>query len=82
MADELSDDTAHKLHAALYHQWPSKDGFFLPEYRAALKLWFKGLSASDKMVTKGVRAAFDKGDDAGALKAAATLPPAPVCPLI
>ena len=71
MADELSDDDAHKLHAALYHEWPSKDGFFLPEYRAALKLWFTALSPSDKMLTKVARTAFDQGDDAGALKAAA-----------
>ncbi len=82
MANELSSDTAHKLHAALYHEWPSADGFFLPEYRDALKSWFSGLSPSDKMVTKVARTAFDRGDDAGALKAAATLPLAPVCPLI
>ena len=82
MADELSNDTAHKLHAALYHEWPSKDGYFLTGYRDALKLWFMALPPSDKMVTKIARAAFDRGDDAGALKAAAALPPAPVCPLI
>ena len=82
MADELSDDTAHKLHAALYHEWPSKDGFFLTEYRDALKLWFTALSPSDKMVTKVARAAFDRSDDTGALKAAEGLPAAPVCPLL
>jgi hypothetical protein len=82
MADELSNDTAHKLHAALYHEWPSKDGFFLTEYRDALKRWFTTLSPSDKMATKAARAAFDRGDDPGASKAAAGLPAAPVCPLL
>jgi hypothetical protein len=82
MADELSNDTAHKLHAALYHEWPSSDGVFLNRYRDALKLWFTGLSPSDKMVTKVARAAFDRGEDAEAEKAAAALPPAPVCPLL
>ena len=82
MADELSNDAAHKLHAALYHEWPSKDGFFLTEYRDALKRWFTTLSPSDKMATKAARAAFDRGDDPGASKAAAGLPAAPVCPLL
>jgi len=82
MADELSDDTAHKLHAALYHEWPSSDGVFLTGYRDALKLWFTGLSLSDKVATKVARAAFDRGDDAEAQEAAAALPPAPVCPLL
>ena len=82
MADELSDDDAHKLHAALYHEWPSKDGYFLPEYREALRRWFAALSPGNKMVTKVARAAFDRSDDAGALKAAAGLPAAPVCPLL
>ena len=82
MAEKLSEDAAHKLHAALYHEWPSKDGFFLPEYRDALKRWFTALTPSDKMATKVARAAFDRGDDPGALKAAEGLPAAPVCPLI
>ena len=82
MADDRSNDTAHKLHAALYHQWPSNDGVFLTGYRDALKRWFTALSPSNKKVTKIARAAFDRGDDAGAKKAAAGLPPAPVCPLL
>lgn len=82
MAIELSNDTEHKLHAALYHEWPSADGFFLTAYRDALKLWFTALTASAKTVTTDARAAFDRGDDDGALKAAAGLPAAPVCPLL
>lgn len=82
MADELTNDTTHKLHAALYHEWPSVDGFFLTEYRDALKRWYTDLSSSDQMATRFVRTAFDKGDDAEALKFAAMLPPAPFCPLL
>ena len=82
MAAELTDDTAHKLHAALYHEWPSNDGVFLTGYRDALNRWFTALYPSNKKVTKITRAAFDRGDDAGAQRAAATLPPAPVCPLL
>jgi hypothetical protein len=82
MANELSDDTTHKLHAALYHEWPSSDGVYLTKYRDALQCWFTALSPNDKMVTKVARAAFDRGDDAGAQKAAAALPAAPVCPLL
>lgn len=81
MAYELSNDTAHKLHAALYHEWPSSDGFFLTEYREALQRWFRTLSVSDRMMANMARVAFDRGDDAEARKAAAALPPAPVCPL-
>ena len=82
MATELSNDTAHKLHAALYHEWPSADGFFLTGYRDALDHWFTALTPGDKRATTNARAAFDRGDDAGASKAAAALPPAPVCPLL
>ena len=71
---------AQVARGALY-EWPSHDGFFLTEYRDALTLWFKGLSLDAKKATKVARAAFDHGDDAGASVAAATLPPAPVCPL-
>lgn len=82
MATELSNDIPHKLHAALYHEWPSSDEFFQTNYRDALKRWFTNLSAGDKMATKSARRAFDRGDDAGASATAAALPPAPVCPLI
>jgi hypothetical protein len=82
MADKLSDGAAHKLHAALYHEWPSSDGVFLPEYREALQLWFAALSKSDRKMATMARAAFDRGDDAEAQNAAAALPPAPVCPLL
>jgi len=82
MADNLSDDTAHKLHAALYHKWPSSDGVFLTEYREALERWFEALSKRDQKIAAEARAAFDRGDDAEAQRAAAVLPAAPVCPLL
>lgn len=82
MADKRSDDASHKLYAALYHEWPSSDGFFLTEYRDALQRWFLDLSENDRMIAALVRKTFDSGNDAEALKAAAGLPTAPVCPLI
>jgi hypothetical protein len=82
VADDLSDDSAHKLYAALYYEWPSSNGVFLTEYREALERWFTALSKSERKLAAEARAAFDRGDDANARKASAALPPAPVCPLI
>jgi hypothetical protein len=82
MAIKLSDATAHKLHAALYHEWPSSDEVFLPEYRKALQSWFAALSPSDQTVAVVAREAYDRGNDVEAKKAAAALPPVPVCPLL
>ena len=82
MADKRSDDTSHKLYAALYHEWPSTDGFFLTEYRDALTHWYVSLSKNDRMIATLVRKAFNAGNDGEALKAAAGLPTAPLCPLI
>ena len=82
MPGEMSNDTSHKLHAALYHESPTAEGFFLSGYRRALERWFIGLSPDDQHATKVARAAFDRGNDAGALKIAACLPSAPTCPLL
>ena len=81
MATEMSNDVAHMLHTALYHEWPSEDGFFLTDYRDALTLWFTDLAPSDKRIMIAARTAFDRGDDAGASKAVAGRPAAPICPL-
>jgi hypothetical protein len=82
MADNFSTETAHKLYAALYHEWPCEDGFFLTEYRDALQGWFTELSKNDRMIADLVRKTFDGGNDGEALKAAAGLPTAPFCPLL
>ena len=81
MADDFSTETADKLYAALYHEWPSADGFHMTEYRDDLQRWFAALSKNDRMVANLVRKAFDGGNDGEALKAAAGLPTAPFCPL-
>lgn len=82
LADKRSDDASHKLYAALYHEWPSADGFFITEYRDALQRWYSDLSQNDRMIAALVRKAFDGGNDGEALKAAAGLPTAPFCPLL
>jgi len=82
MPGEMTNATAHKLHAALHHESPTAEGFFLTGYRRALERWFTGLTPGDQHATKVARAAFDRGNDAGASKIATGLPPAPVCPLL
>jgi hypothetical protein len=82
LADKRSVDISNKLYAALYHEWPSTDGFFLTEYRDVLQRWFAALSENDRMIAALVRKAFDGGNDGEALKAAAGLPTAPFCPMI
>jgi len=82
LPDKRSVDISNKLYAALYHEWPSTDGFFLTEYRDALQCWFAALSMNDRMIAALVRKAFDGGNYGEALKAAAGLPSAPFCPLL
>jgi len=82
MVTDLSNDAAHKLQAVLNHDWPEADKDFPPGYIAACWRWFSALSADDQVVAAQARGAFDKGDEAEAVKAAAALPPAPVCPLL
>ena len=83
MADDLSNDPEHKLHAVMNHDWPDmKKGFPLSHFQACGR-WFAALSADDQVVVAAqVRATFEKGNEAEAQKAAAALPPAPVCPLL
>ena len=82
MADDLSNDADHKLHAVMNHDWPNmKKGFPLSYFQACGR-WFAALSGDDKVVAAMARAAFERGDEAEAKKAASALPPAPVCPLL
>ena len=80
MVEELSNYPAHKLQAVLHRDWPEADKDSLPGYIAACWRWFSALSTDDQVVADGARAAFEKRDEAEAEKAAAALPPAPICP--
>lgn len=82
MSDELSTDPAQKLQAVLNHDRTDADRDFPAGYLAACWRWFHDLSASDQVEAAVARAEFDKGNVAEAERAAAALPPAPVCPLI
>lgn len=82
MDEELSTDPAHKLQAVLNHDRTDADRHLPTDYLAACWRWFHDLSASDQVEAAVVRAMYEKGDQAEALKAAVALPPAPVCPLI
>jgi hypothetical protein len=82
MADELSNDAAHKLQAVLNHDRTDADKDLPPGYIADCWRWFHALRASDQVVASVAAATFAKGDEIGAEKAAAALPPAPVCPLL
>ena len=81
MDEELSSDPAHKLQAVLNHDRTDADLRLPAGYRAACWRWFHDLSASDQVDAAVARAEFDKGNVAEAERAAAVLPPAPVCPL-
>ena len=82
MADALSNDPEHKLQAVMNHDWPDmKKGLPLSYFQACGR-WFAALSGDDKVVAAMARAAFERGDEAEAKKAASALPPAPVCPLL
>jgi len=82
MSDDLSNEAAHKLQAVLNHDWLGTDKDFPPGYIAACWRWFSALSAEDQVVAAVARSAYEKGTEVEAMKAAAVLPPAPVCPLL
>ena len=82
MDDELSTDPVHKLQAVLNHDRTDADKDFPPGYLAACWRWFHDLPARDQVAAAIVRAEFENGNEAEAQKAAAALPPAPVCPLL
>jgi hypothetical protein len=82
MADELSNDPAHKLQAVLNHTLTDPDKDLPPAYVAACWRWFSALSGDDQVIAAVARSAYDKGDAGEAVRAAAALPPAPVCPLL
>ena len=82
MADELSNDPAHKLQAVLNHTLADPNKDLPPAYVAACWRWFSVLSGDDQVIAAVARAAYDKGDEGEAVEAAAALPPAPVCPLL
>lgn len=82
MPDALSDDSAHKLKAALINDWADPDQRSSTWYIAECMQWFASLSGPDRLAAAAAGVAFYKGDKAGALKLAATLPAAPKCPLI
>ena len=82
MDDELSTDPVHKLQAVLKSRPDGRDKDFPRGYLAACWRWFHDLPASDQVAAAVVRAEFEKGNEAEAQKAAAALPPAPVCPLL
>ena len=82
MADALSDHPADKVQAVLNHTLADPDKELPPAYVAACWRWFSALSGDDQLIAAVARAAYDKGDEGEAVKAAAALPPAPVCPLL
>jgi hypothetical protein len=82
MSDELLNNPAHKLQAVLNHTLTDSDKELPPAYVAACWRWFSALSGDDQVIAAVARAAYDKGDEGEAVKAAAALPPAPVCPLL
>lgn len=75
-----SNDARDKLMAALNHDWPDHDQEFSASYIDACGKWFASLSNSDRMAASSARAAFNRGDEAGAEKLAAALPSAPKLP--
>ena len=81
MSDELSNDPTHKLQAVLNHTLTDPDKYLPPAYVAACWRWFSALSGDDQVIAAVARAAYDKKDEGEAVKAAALLPAAPVCPL-
>jgi hypothetical protein len=81
MADELSNDPAHKLQAALNHDFADTDKPVPVEYLAACRRWFDTMAEREKAVVKAARDAFDKGDEKSAELIVVVLPAAPRFPL-
>ena len=78
----LSDDPNDKLRACLNHGWPDPDEDFTPDYLAACKRWFEGLSSRARNTAVAAIAAYGRGDEVAALELAGVLPPAPQASLM
>jgi len=76
-----SHDSGDKLHAVVNRYWPNKSKDDPETYTDACRRWYEGLSGSERAVAILAAATFQKGDEAGAERMAAALPPAPEYPL-
>ena len=77
MPDDLSNEAAHKLHAATAITHPNPDKQFQERYLEACRQWYEALSSSDQMVVASATAALNSGKQDKALEIVAVLPPAP-----
>jgi hypothetical protein len=73
----IMTEPGDKLQAALNHDFATTDKDLPAEYLAACRRWYDAMADRDKAMAITARATFDNGDETGALKIAAALPPAP-----
>jgi hypothetical protein len=75
---DVSAAPAHKLRAAVSCISPDVADKLSPEYRAACKKWFDGLSGRERVVAVKAVDLYKAGSGAAAEYLAADLPPAPI----
>jgi hypothetical protein len=81
MSNDLSNDAADKLRAALNHDLADTDKDLPADYLAACRRWFDTMAEREKAIVEAARDAFDKGDERSAELIAVVLPAAPRFPL-
>jgi len=79
-AVDTSDSPAHKLQAAICHDWP--EGEFFVAYLRACRQWYGRLSEHDTLLAAKAAFTYRTGDKGAALEIATALPAAPTCPVI
>ena len=82
MTELLSNDTKDKLHACLNQSWAEADYLAEKKYYDACVAWWDKLTPEQQAIGLAVMQSFDVDQPENAENLAATLPPAPVCPLL
>ncbi len=75
--ERLSNEAHDKLLAAIHCDSDANEPPLPWEYVQACMQWYVALSAFDKLVAKGCKAAYARGFEQQAERAAEALPPAP-----
>ena len=78
----LSDDVQDKLHACLNQSWSESDYLGQKDYDDACIVWWDTLIPELQAIGLAVMQAYRVEHPENAENLTATLPPAPVCPLL
>jgi len=78
----LSSNVKDKLHACLNQSWAEADYLAEKDYYDACIAWWDTLTPEQQAIGLAAMQAFDVDRPENAENLAATLPPAPICPLL